>query len=69
MASTSDVATFLLTVDEGGSVLGFASEDNPEGDTLLREAAARANVAASLVRVEMPLPPGSGSATVTVLEI
>ena len=68
MSTTSAVATFLLTVDEGGSVLGFASEDNPEGDAMLRDAAARSNVAATLVRVEMPLPPGSGSATVTVLD-
>jgi hypothetical protein len=68
MSTTSAVATFLLTVDEGGSVLGFASDDNPEGAGMLREAAARTNVAASLVRVEMPLPPGSGNATVTVLD-
>jgi hypothetical protein len=61
-------ATFLLAVDEHGGVLGFASEDNPEGHAMIREAAERANVVASVVLVEMPLPPGSGSAAVTALE-
>jgi len=68
MSTTNKVATFLVTVDEGGSVLGFASEDAPEGASALREAAARAVVPARLVRVEMPLPPGTGDATVTVLD-
>jgi hypothetical protein len=68
MPTPSGVATFLVTVDEHGDVLGFASEDNPEGSVMLREAAERAHVRASLVRVEMPLPPGSASATVTVLD-
>ena len=66
MATQNAVAMFLLAVDEGGSVLGFSSEDNPEGDAMLRESAARAN--GTLVRVHMPLPPGSGTATVTVVD-
>jgi hypothetical protein len=68
MPAQNSVATFLLAIDEGGSVLGFSSEDNPQGDIMLREAATRASVNASLVRVEMPLPPGAGSATVVVLD-
>jgi hypothetical protein len=69
MPTPSAAASFLLAVDEHGGVLGFASEDAPDGEAMLRETAAHATVAARLVRVEMPLPPGSGSATVTVLDV
>ena len=68
MATQNAVATFLLAVDEGGSVHGFSSEDNPQADVMLRAAAERSKLPVNLVRIDMPLPAGSGSATVTVLD-
>jgi hypothetical protein len=68
MPTQSAVATFLLALDEGGSVVAFSADDNPQGDAMLRETAARSSIPVSLVRVELPLPAGTGSATVTVLD-
>jgi hypothetical protein len=58
-------ARFYVTMDDGGSVLGFAS-DGLERD--LDTAARSARLPISLVRVDLPLPAGSAPAQVTVVE-
>jgi hypothetical protein len=60
-----EAARFYVTMDDGGSVLGFAS-DGLESDLL---ASARSKLLpVSLVRVDFPLPAGSAPAAVTVVE-
>jgi hypothetical protein len=68
MSDPRAFATFLLAVDEGGGVLGFSSEDTLDGSVMIRETAASSTVPASVLRVEIPLPPGSGNASVTLLD-
>jgi hypothetical protein len=61
----ADAAPIFLTIDDDGAVVGFAAE-GLEGDLL---ASARSYpIPVSLIRVDIPLPAGSGAAKITVLQ-
>jgi hypothetical protein len=61
----SEAAPIYLTIDDGGSVVGFAA-DGLEGDLLASAKSQRIPV--SLIRVDIPLPAGSAPARITVLQ-
>lgn len=62
---TPEGAPFFVTIDDAGSVHGFAS-DGLERDLL--EPARKTRLPITLVRIDVPMPAGSAPAQVTVVE-